>query len=82
MNKVFLVYKTDEHHSYASRELIGIGTSKEDAILIIVEYTHHFAGNITQELLEQLRTIKQTQGFNDVGEFQYEEVKTNTFLGL
>jgi len=80
MDKVYLVYKTDAHHSYNSRELIGVATTPESAIVIIVDNTIQDGGSINQEQLEQLRTIKQTQGYDGNGEFQYEEIETDVHL--
>ena len=51
MKNVFIVYLTDNHHTTATREIIGIGTTKNDAINIIIEYTCYMAGVITPELL-------------------------------
>ena len=38
MNQIYLVYKTDANHSYASRDLIGsrYHFSKEDAIFLSI----------------------------------------------
>jgi len=81
MNKAYLVYQTDVNHSYDSRNLIGVATTPESAIVIIVDHTLKFGGTINYERLEQLRTIQQTQGYNGVGEFQFEEVETDAHLG-
>ena len=77
---VFIVYRTDNHHTIATREIIGIGLTKEDAIQIIIEYTIYMAGVITPELLEQLKNINQTQGFSEPNEFMIEEYETNKYI--
>ena len=82
MKSVLIVYKTDAWHSYASRDLIGIATTLNKAISIIKEQMEKEGHPLkdSQEgewLLELLRTIKQTQGYEGNGEFVIEEVAVN-----
>jgi hypothetical protein len=77
---ILLVYKTDSHHSYYSREIIGVATSNEEAISICVNQSRRDDEEFDGEQMYNLRNIKQTQDYSGEGEFQYEEVKTNTLL--
>jgi hypothetical protein len=77
---ILLVYKTDSHHSYHSREIIGVATSNEEAISICVNQSRRDDEEFDGEQMYNLRNIKQTQDYSGEGEFQYEEVKTNTLL--
>lgn len=90
-NTVFIVYKTDAHHSYASRDIIGISDSLtaltevncgeiKSAIMICLEQADKEGGEIGEDQLFNLRNIKQTQGYFGDGEFQIEEVELNTLL--
>lgn len=75
----FLVYKTDVHHSYASRDIIGVADCKANAICICQEQAKKDE-EISEEQLWNLATLKQTQGYDGEGEFQFEEVQINTLL--
>lgn len=80
MHSVFLVYKTDPHHSYASRDIIGIATTPESAVKICQQQAHIEHEHIDTEQYHNLCNIKQTQGYSGDGEFQFEEVSTDTLL--
>lgn len=80
MNQVFLVYKTDVHHSYASRDVIGIATSPAMAICICQEQARKEHGKINKEQLFNLTTLQQTQGYKGAGEFQFESITTDILL--
>ena len=81
---MFLVYKTDARHSYASRDLIGIASSQVIAIQLCEEQANKEGYNLNSkknsDALHTLINIKQTQGYIGEGEFQYEEVKIDTLL--
>lgn len=80
MNSVFLVYKTDSWHSYASRDTIGIGTDEEKAFNICEEHAKKEGETFDNDQIFNLNNLKQTQGYSGDGEFQYEEIKLNILL--
>jgi hypothetical protein len=80
MNQIYLVYKTDANHSYASRDIIGVATNKQDAIFLCYQQAQKEGETIDQEQLHNLENLKQTQGYSGKGEFDFETVKTNTLL--
>jgi hypothetical protein len=80
MKSVFVVYKTDMNHSYKSRDIIGIATSDIMAVKICTMQAKKENEQITKEQLWNLSNLKQTQGYNGEGEFQFEEIKTDTLL--
>ena len=73
MKTVFCVYKTDSWHSYASRDLIGIATSKEKAISLCHKQARKEHTRISSEQVYNLNNINQTQGYSGNGEFDIEE---------
>jgi hypothetical protein len=77
---MFLVYKTDTHHSYASRDIIGIVDDLINAIDICQMKANTEGEEISSDELFNLRNLKQTQGYSGEGEFQFEEVEINTLL--
>lgn len=82
MNKtVYLVYKTDSHYTYSSRELIGICSDKVTVIKKIIPAQVIKEGfKLSTEDLFNLDSILQTQGYKGPGEFDFEEVKINVLL--
>lgn len=77
---MYLVYKTDCHHSYASRDIIGVCTSKLNAIKICKSQAKKDGVRIDSDQLFNLNNISQTQGYEGPGEFHFEEFKTNVLL--
>ena len=80
MKKVIIVYKTDAWHSYASRDIIGIATDKVIAIDICKQQAKKESTSIDQQEVWNLNHINQTQGYSGEGEFQLEEINTNSLL--
>lgn len=80
MNTVFIVYKTDVHHSYDSRYIIGVATSKRSAIEICKAQAQKEGEHIDKEDLQLLIDIQQTQGYAGEGEFHFEGMTTDTLL--
>lgn len=80
MDSVFIVYKTDNWHSYASRDTIGIATSPFAAIEICEEQAKKENKKIDKDQLFNLSNLKQTQGYSGDGEFQFEEITLNKLL--
>ena len=80
MESVFLVYKTDAWHSYASRDLIGVGNTILSAMALCVQQSRKENTKINGDQLWNLENLKQTQGYNGEGEFVIEEVNTDNLL--
>lgn len=80
MKELFLVYKTDVHHSYASRDLIGVCTSFLNARMICGEQARKEGYRIDSDQSELLHAIKQTQGYEGEGEYVIESVAKNTLF--
>ena len=80
MDSVFIVYKTDNWHSCASRDTIGIATSRFAAIEICKEQAKKENKKIDKDQLFNLSNLKQTQGYSGDGEFQFEEITLNKLL--
>ena len=80
MKHVFVVYKTDNWHSYASRDVIGIATTQVKAIQICKRRAAKENKRISKEELFNLGAIKQTQGYGGEGEFHFEEITTNRMI--
>jgi len=80
MNSIFLIYKTDVHHSYASRDLIGVGTTKRMAIKLCREQAKKEHQTFSEDDLYNLENISQTQGYEGGGEFHFEEVNVGVIL--
>lgn len=75
MNSLFLVYKTDNQHSYASRDVIGVASSKQEAInLVIMQATKEHA-RVNKNDLHNLNNLQQTQGYKGDGEFSFESIE-------
>ncbi len=77
---IYLVYKTDTHHSYASRDTIGVADHKIHAIHICQLQAKRDHEEISDDQLHNLANLKQTQGYSGEGEFQFEGVQENTLI--
>lgn len=77
MKDVFLVYKTDAWHSYASRDLIGCATTKSKAVSLCVLQVEKEQEIISEDDLFNLNNINQTQGYKGEGEFVIETISVN-----
>lgn len=76
MKTVYLIFRTDAWHSYASRELLYIGDDLDSTIAQIEAHTE-----CTEEQAEQLREYGQSQCNEGVDyEFEIKEVELNTFV--
>lgn len=80
IDSVFLCYKTDAQHSYSSRDIIGIGTDRGEAIEICRQKAFKEGSRIDSEQLWNLINLLQTQGYVGEGEFQIESVFVNQLL--
>jgi hypothetical protein len=80
MDEIYLVYKTDVHHSYASRDIIGVATDFSYALEICRLQSKKESEEISEEQFWNLQNLKQTQGYSGEGEFVIEPVSTNVLL--
>ena len=80
MKTVFLTYKTDAWHSYASRDLIAVCSNFETAVKLSKKHAKTSGHKISQQEEWNLRNIKQTQGYSGDGEFMIEEMETNVLF--
>jgi len=77
---MYLIYKTDAWHSYASRDIIGIASSPKIVTAICKQQAKKEGSKITKEQLWNLKNIQQTQDYKGEGEFQFEEIQTDILL--
>jgi hypothetical protein len=77
---MYLIYKTDTWHSYASRNLIGCTIFPNVVIDICEQQAKKEGETIDTEQLFNLKTYMQTQGYTGEGEFHYEEIETDVLL--
>jgi hypothetical protein len=80
MDEIFIVYKTDNWHSYESRDVIGIATDRSYAMLLCNEKAAKEGCQIAGDQSWNLANLQQTQGYMGEGEFQYEKLFTNVLL--
>lgn len=59
--QLYLLYQTDEHHSHASKLLIGVFDEKHKAVRGASEFDGY---NLSEESLDELENIDQTQGLD------------------
>lgn len=78
--QMILVYKTDNWHTYDSRDLIGVAKEKSKALDICEQHAKKEGETFTDDDIYNLNNLKQTQGYNGEGEFAYEEVETDKLL--
>lgn len=78
--EIFIVYKTDYWHSYASRDMIGASASKNGAIELCNQRAKKEHAKIDEDQLFNLRNISQTQGYSGEGEFDIDEIALDTLL--
>lgn len=77
---MFIVYNTDNRHSYASRDVIALSKSIPQAIKLIEAHAKKTGDKISSDDLFNLQNIKQTQGFEGEGEYLIEEVEIDVLL--
>lgn len=80
MTSVFIVYKTDSWHSYASRDLLGASEDLAGAIALVKKQVKKENQKLSDDDKHNLAHIKQTQGYDGEGEFDIEEVTLNKLL--
>jgi len=67
----YLIYKTDNHHSYHSRELIGVAYDRPP-IEMVREKAQSEAQHLTPDDELNLANLNQTQQYNGDGQFTIE----------
>lgn len=77
---IIICYKTDAHHSFSSRDVIGVSQSIEGAIELCKKQAIKEGDKITSEQEFNLRNSKQTQGYSGEGEFYLEKTETEILL--
>lgn len=77
---VYIIYKTDFQHSYASRDMIGVASSKDNAINIIEQQAVKDGDKISSDDMYNLQNIMQTQNHTGNYEFDYEKVEVDTLI--
>lgn len=77
---VYVLYKTDAWHSYASRDIIGVSNDKSVIINLCKQQAKKEGEELSEDDLFNLHNIKQTQGYAGEGEFHYEEIETDQLL--
>jgi len=74
---VYIVYKTDAWHSYDSRDMLGVATTKSNALKIVRQQVKKQGEKLSKDDLYNLDHINQTQNHNGEGEFVIEPLETN-----
>lgn len=79
---MYLIFTTDHHHAHASKQLIGLATSKRYVVSIINEYCdQQEQKKLTEQDTMQLEHYSQTQSQEGRSvEFVVEELEVNTLL--
>jgi hypothetical protein len=81
MAKVFIVYKTDVHHSYDSFDMLGVSTTLSGAVGMCSRHARtKEKATIVKEQLTLLEKILQTQGYSGGGEFFIQPISTDILL--
>ena len=78
-SKVYLIYKTDNQHSYQSRDLLAV-VIDHNPIPFIKTHALKTGDFISEDDQYNLVNIKQTQNFEGKGEYMYELVEANVLL--
>jgi hypothetical protein len=76
---VYAIYKTDNAHSYPSRELIGIAQA-ENPLNLIIEAAKKEGEELSEDDIYNIVNINQTQNYSGKGEFDVEAVETDKLI--
>ena len=79
---VFIIYRTDVWHSIASREMIGIYSTKRKAIQAIKKDAEMQDEELEDDDIYMLNNYNQTQSRNVGNEYEIEQVTLNNRLIL
>jgi hypothetical protein len=81
MQHVILVFRTDMWHSYESRDLIGVCTDRVKAFEVIKQAVEEEGiPPLSEEQIDLLNRLGQTQDYHGKGEFYTEIYDINTLL--
>lgn len=75
---MFIVYKTDTWHSFASRDQIGISETHLGAMNLCLQQAKKENEKLDEDQIFNLSNINQTQGYSGEGEFHIEEIELDT----
>lgn len=75
---MYILYQTDAWLSYSSRDLIGVCTTKEKALILARRQAKRSGKKLTEDEIANLTDIMQTQG-RDIN-YSIEKVPVNTLL--
>lgn len=64
MKEVYIVWECDAWHSNASKEMVGVFSSKNNAVMAILDMVSTTSDEETDEVEKQLKEIGQTQGYD------------------
>lgn len=76
---MYILFKTDDHHSKNSEELLGVATTKDHLVRLAKKVAELEAEKFTEEDGDNLVRINQTQGYG-VGEFVAYDVTINELI--
>lgn len=79
---VFIIYRSDVWHSIASREMIGIYSTKRKAIQAIKKDAEMQDEELEDDDIYMLNNYNQTQSRNVGNEYEIEQVTLNNRLIL
>jgi len=77
---MYTIFKTDNQHSHASKDLIGLAENKEIAIDLIREHAKKENEVLNTNDLFNLNNIEQTQGYKGSGEYSMRNEDLNTLF--
>jgi len=76
---MYAIYKTDDWHSYKSRNLIGVVIDHTPIDLIKIHAADE-GETISEDDNYNLINIKQTQNYSGEGEYSFEEIEANIII--
>lgn len=79
---VFITYRTDDWHSIASREMIGIYSTKRKAMQAIKKDAKMQDEELEDDDIYMLNNYNQTQSRNAGNEYEIEQITLNNRLIL
>lgn len=79
---VFITYRTDDWHSIASREMIGIYSTKRKAMQAIKKDAKIQDEELEDDDIYMLNNYNQTQSRNAGNEYEIEQITLNNRLIL
>jgi hypothetical protein len=80
MEEVFISYKTDTWHSYASRDLIGASADLQGAIALCRMEAEKEGESFDSDQEYNINNIKQTQGYSGEGEFYIDQINLDELI--